>query len=245
MELYKPLFEDIHYYDVEPTSVAAFLSGRVALDESIDLVAELPVSRYGFSFRDEMTDLGEADLSETTIGNPYVGVRLDTDQPVRWEVGVRLPLLSDDEFIGAWTGMIADQTGRLEAFMPNTLSITGTASGAHSLASNGRVGFRVGPSLLINTDEEEYEDGQEMILHYGIDIEYRQGRAIIGTGIDGVMIVTEGDGLAERTLHQAVLAVMADLGTLRPGIQVRIPLDDEYYRDVSKLILGLTVALDR
>lgn len=48
-----------------------------------------------------------------------------------------------------------------------------------------------------------------------------------GGGITGVAILTEDGSFGERTYHQAGVTLNLLLGEVRPGINVRVPLDDE------------------
>lgn len=48
-----------------------------------------------------------------------------------------------------------------------------------------------------------------------------------GGGITGVAILTEDGSFGERTYHQAGVTLNLLLGEVRPGINGRVPLDDE------------------
>ena len=64
------------------------------------------------------------------------------------------------------------------------------------------------------------------------------GAVELAAGLSGVMILTEDDlDLGDRTIHQLHAGASLDLGALRPGIQVRRPLDEDL-EDVIDYTVG-------
>jgi hypothetical protein len=68
----------------------------------------------------------------------------------------------------------------------------------------------------------------ELFLDYGIHGGYETERASFGMVFNGRALVTESGGsLGERTVHELGLGGSMTFGRFRPGVIVRLPLDDD------------------
>ena len=233
LEVLRPRFESD---DIALGSVAVFLSGRYPISRQADLVAELPVSRFE-------ADFGGEDESEAALGNPYIGLEVGPREAATYvEAGVRLPLVSNENS-GIITGLLSD-IDRLEAFLPDAVAASGAVNYAYEPDGSGlRVRLRAGPDVWIFTEDEfDENDALELFLRYGAHAWYDAGRVRLGGALSGRLIATEDDlSLADRTLHQAILSVTADVGGIRPGFHLRIPFD--YGEDEGPdYVLGLSLA---
>jgi hypothetical protein len=212
-EMLHPTFDDDRS---SVTSGAYFLGLARQLSPQVSLALELPFARMS---RDED---GRA-TGSSTIGNPYVGIAITNNANARVDVGVRIPLAADDE-IASFYGALADQN-RLEAFMPKLIAYR--VSGALTTRAapvRGTVSF--GPTVFYATDSE-VGDRWEVLLDYGGRVTASAGALQLSTGVEGRYGVTTDGGFAERSENQAVLTASYAFGVVRPGVQVRLPLDDE------------------
>jgi hypothetical protein len=100
-----------------------------------------------------------------------------------------------------------------------------------------RLGFDLGSVLFIPTEGGDIE----LALDYGGSATYLAEMFRLGAGVNGRAIVTSGaDDLGAMTEHQ--LAVFTDFGSgrLRPGLSLRLPLD-ENTREFVNMTFGLTL----
>jgi hypothetical protein len=116
VEALKPTFDEI-----DPTflSDALHVFGGIAVTDRVRIVAEVPVSRFGL----EGSTTG-ASSSETTLGNPYLGVVLGESlrKGISVEMGARLPLADADRFSSLSGGLLASRINRLAAFLPDVVA---------------------------------------------------------------------------------------------------------------------------
>ena len=144
----RPRFDD-YPYNVESTSLAAFVAGRLRISESLLLVTEVPLSRFGFSTLEQDID------TETTFGNPYLGCEISHGTSSFTEIGIWLPLKSDDsgDMLAMVTGQtITGRTDRVEAFLHDqTLSISAASNVIHEMSSGLHLRLRGGPSASTTT----------------------------------------------------------------------------------------------
>ena len=215
---------------VGAASAALFLSGHAALGSRANLIVELP-------FAHAKVD-GLLSESSSTVGNPYVGLQLVRDR-VRFDVGGRLPLVDEGEF--ATLIGVAAELERMEAFLPDVASLsasirmeTGSEKGMH-------VAVFAGPSLLMFTGDDILNDGNELLLTYGIEPAYRGASVRAGARLLGRYVATGDDGtFADRSIHQLGLFADFGAGRVRPGVHLRFPIDEDMREDVP-WILGLNV----
>ena len=230
-------------------SGALFAGLRAPIGRYVTFVAEVP-----FAYGD--TDLGPGfDLDEetSTIGNPYVGIELGEPwSPVSVHVGGRAPVVGE---VTAATsiGLFADIVDRPEAFIPEN------ASG--SLAVHLRQPLRGGVVLLGHGGVTAWfptDGGQaDPDLHavYGARMGWVGRRATLLGGLSGradlgeAFVCPVGPGecrdadLAERTLHQVAFAGATRIGPLVPGVELRVPLDDDV-RELVDVALGFSLTLE-
>jgi hypothetical protein len=228
LELAKPGVEGL---DEGFLTFAAFLTARLPLNDGLTFIGELPMATISSDDGDE---------SSTTIGNPYVGIesRLAAESGTWFEFGARPPISSDDEF--AWLiGALAD-ADRWEAYFPNAIFIRG-AGHWRSAPRDGRIGVdvRVAPTVWI----PEEDGDSELFATYGVQALLTSPTARGGAGLTGRWLVTEDDGgFGERSTHQLDVAFDFLRGNVRPGVTLRVPLDDDgLFFGASESVIGLTL----
>lgn len=164
----------------------------------------------------------------TTIGNPYLGMRVDgADSPWSGDVGVRLPLVSADE-AATEMGLLGDLVDNAEAWWPDYLTAQAMATWyrADSNAPGFRFGF--GPALWFYTGDSDWADDFEIYLRYYGQVVFPSNDVMFGAGISGRLHLTEDyDGLSESTIHDIAIFAGRRTGKWRPAGRVRIPWDED------------------
>lgn len=214
---------------------ATFLSLRAPLSKNLNLVGELPIAHNSFEFRFFGSRISE---SETAIGNPYLGLEIKgQDAPIFAEVGLRLPL-APEENVGVLGGLYSD-VDRLEAFMPKMLPITAMLNFRQKTWGGMFLRLRGGASLLINTGAEENDfDDTETFIGYSAQLGYESEPVSVIGGFTGRANLTQEDAnYGERSVHQLGFAASFGLGNVRPGVHLRLPLDEDL-KDTVDFVLG-------
>ncbi|MFQ6113259.1 MAG: hypothetical protein ACE5NG_04115 [bacterium] len=233
LEIFKPDFEDINGSDNTTFLTSAiFLSLRLPIAERILFVADLPFVHAGLDFRTR------ANVSESMIGNPYLGLEFRRrDFPVFTEIGVRVPL-APDKFFPSRVGIFSD-FDRLEAFLPDVVSISGMVNFKPELIRHLFLRLRTGPSLLINTDDA---NDSELYLVYSAVLTYEGERFGLRGGFTGRLIFTEEGDIGERTFLEFGLTASLTLGNVRPGGHFRLPLEDDL-SEVLDFVFGINLGI--
>jgi len=230
VEVMKPFFDSD---DVTFVSSAAVVTGQVAFgrEQRTFLTVDLPIAHFG-------VDGGD---SETAIGNPYVGATsFARDSPVVYELGVRIPIASDNA--AAIAGQFVD-VDRFEAYAVDRFSATGSLIYFPSRSGDWVMQTRLGPTLLINTaDPGEFEARGDLYANYSVQTWYFSGRFQGALGFSGRFLITDNGSIGERTVHQAGVMAGVDLVHAIPGLQLRLPLDDDL-TDIVDFIVVLSVVV--
>jgi hypothetical protein len=240
LEALRPDFGFFRNDDVTLLSSAVFLSGRYPITDAVDLVAEIPVSRFGVNRASP--DRRDGSPSATALGNPYIGIAFGRRSASTYgEVGVRLPVANADD--GLVTGFLSDHD-RLEAFLEDILTIRGAANYVYRAPSGLRARFHGGPSIWVYTGDFE-DDTVEALLDYGAHAWYRPGERVrISTGLTGRLVISERDlSLSERMANQWGVAIVGRFGPIDPGLHLRVPFSFSEGRDDPSYVLGLSLAV--
>ncbi|MFQ5675302.1 MAG: hypothetical protein ACE5G1_05340 [bacterium] len=233
-EALKPTFDNDD--NLTFATSAMFVSGRFFIGDAIALTGELPIAHAG-------VDNGG---SETMFGNPYIGLELrKADGSFAIELGARLPLAADDKLAAATIGFFGD-FDRLEAFLPDIVTFVGRLNFQTVNRSNIILRLRGGPTLMANADNtlsNLFEgDNSELFIDYSAQVGIQGTLSILG-GITGRYLATEDGSFADNSVHQLGASAVLDLGTLNPGIQLRVPIDDDL-SDFFNYAVGLSLAVE-
>lgn len=234
IELMIPSLADGYTTDF-PTS-AFVLYGRFWASEAIRIDVDLPVSHVSVS---------EGDISETDIGNPYVGVGfLNSENEVSFDIGIRLPLAPNystsnpNANAGLFTGVLVENYN-LGKYAPETFSITTQAKYRYQNSSGLIVKVGGGPDVIFPPDDAD----AELFLNYHTQLLYGSDDFRIGAGFTGVLIISEKDmSFGDRTIHELGILSAYDFGSVETGAYLRVPLDDDI-NDQLNFVLGLNVLL--
>lgn len=212
--------------DLKFVSSTWFLSGNLRLNDKLSISPELPVSFFkagGFE-------------SQTTIGN--IAARLffhpDTSK-VSFEFAVFLPTTADNKPNATIYGLLSD-FNRHESFNTDRYGISAHSNFHHTISRNFFVKARAG--LLYQINGNDTGEGF-LFLDYGLILGYQDDKILLKTGISGRTLVSEEgdfDIFAERAVEQFGFSFSANSGRIRPGISVRIPMDDEFNRVLNNSI---------
>lgn len=235
-EFDKPDFDDPGgFYDDGPSysffTAVYTLSSRVRISPTMLGVVELPIGHYNY-------DAGYYDISETDVGNPYLGIITDPRQPGSLELGVRLPVV-DAGSIGVATGLSGD-IERWEAYFAKMASLVGHYSYRTPTSNNFFMRLRIGSSLMFDTSGDR-EDSMEAYAMVSAQGWYDSLPLKLGTGIFSRAILTEEvDDLGERTIWDFGITVLYQANNWQPGMSIRLPLDDDLSSMIDSVI-GLNI----
>jgi hypothetical protein len=187
------VFDD-HLTESPAATVA--LRGSRALAGGLTLNIELPVARVRMA----------SGLSGTSVGNPWVGMEIDPGSAMQLEVGARLNLWppgDQPEALAQAYGQLLD-FDRREAWFSQSWAVRAMAhvgrvpgTGPFATTRLGLVGMVAGGGG---------GDG-ELLAHYGGRVGVARPKWLGWFGIVGQGRVTESGDLADRTQHQAEVAV--------------------------------------
>ncbi len=235
IEIYQPTMDTA---TAEGTSVGTtvwFFSGRTPFTPQVIGITELPLAFA--SFREYQGDLN---VSSSTVGNPYLGLEIGDQETIYGEFGIRLPATQDDELVAQTIGGFAD-VDRSDAFTPHFVTLLGKVNFiAHE--STGRFfRARAGSRLEVNT--ENSGDPAEVYFDVNLLTGYVTPtyRMIGGYALN--LAASEGAKFSDRTLQQLGASVSFALGRTWPGVQLRVPLDQNV-NDIIDFVIGLSLTLD-
>lgn len=228
LELLRPDFSD--ELDFSFGTSAGFITARFPLKGSWGVAADLPFSRASWD------DVAGPE-SSSLVGNPYLGLEWAASPRLTTGFGLRVPVGEIDDLTDLAPMLVgmAGEMERLEAFVPQTLGLYATADYRAPLANGLSLRFRGGPAFLGGDGGPD-----DLLLGYTGQLWYGRDRLNLGGGLAGRANLTTDDADTDRTVHQVVLAGDYGLGRLRPGLQLRVPLD-QAVRDVSDYTLAMSL----
>lgn len=168
----------------------------------------------------------------TSLGNPYLGVEFGGPD-AQWisEFGIRFPAASSRS--GALIAGLESDIERRDAFVGGAFSVSGYESLRLRVASGFSLRARVGPGLVLGSPGIYGDRG--LWLGYAAQVGYDRGRLNLRAGISG--------RVQEDQLSQFVLSAAFPLGGVRPGLSLRVPLD-QGFDAVGSAVLGLTLGFE-
>lgn len=218
---------------VQIPSAVWYLSGRLPLTPRLSGVVDVPFSYARISAGETRED----DETNSVLGNPYLGVEFAATPRLRLELGARAPLnTADSESFADVAAMLADPL-RVEAFAEDVVPVSGAATWTQPLTGALELRLHGGATAFFLTGDDAA--GNEAALDYGAAGTYTVGLARLGLGVTGRWNATADEGsFADRSLHFAGASADVLVRGVRPGISVRVPLDEDY-REVVMSTVGL------
>ena len=248
VEFLRPSIETI---DADALVGAAFVSAWTSPRRGVAFEFEVPVARqnarprhplYSYTYipsPDPYSSFYTNDLTGSTIGNPYLGLRtVPESSPLSVELGLRLPVAQEDERVAITTAMYADAS-RWEAFRDHRLSVRAALNVREVASTHLFHQFRIGPVVSFYTNPGR-SPGPDLDALYSWQIGY-DGRTLrLGTGIAGRVLLSRGS-LNIGELNHDQFEVHADFlkGSVRPGLDLHLPLGA--WAESSPLVLGSSV----
>lgn len=235
LELLQPALDVAPNEELSFLTGAAVLGGSFLLNDRTTLVAELPFAHY----RAEIGADDPTTVTESAIGNPYVGLGVSSTRvPLLIELGVRLPLVTDSN-TATWAGAASD-LDHSEAFAPHQLAAQALLNTRWELSRTTSVRLRGGPLLTVPTQDDGAST--ELFARYSAQGWYEGDRYVLGLGLTGRALITEGDlGFADRTTHQLGATLIFNFSRIQPGLLLRAPLNGPGSDDVD-LVVGVTLS---
>lgn len=215
-------------------ATTVFLGGRYPVAPGVTVRFDFPVARA----RTSLADLSGEFINGTALGNPYLGVEVSASDRLSLSVGGRLPLAEadDEEDLAGFVAMSADPL-RAEAFWPDVVPVSTSLNFTEQLSSILSLRARAGGTGLFFQDRlEEDGDDFEATLDYGVGGTLTHGKGRFNAGLAGRLPITE-DG--EQATHQLGFSADVAVGGVRPGVSLRVPLDDHWVEESAGLSLGL------
>jgi hypothetical protein len=223
--------------DTEFPTWTWFLDARKPMSDHTALAVELPYARG------EILDPPFPNETGGTIGNPYFGIAYaPRPSGMHVEAGFRLPLVGEDSRPAAAVGFLSD-IEREEAFVPDQLPVRVAFHfvSAADEASHFTYDARIVPSVWIKTGNALSHG--ESFLGYGLTIRgvYPDVRA--GVGFTGRWnLSSEGADFAGSTVHEFDAAADFLHGSVRPGLELKAPLD-QGLSEALDLVWGVTLTV--
>ena len=245
--------------NVETTSAAFALSGRVPVGSRWTAVAEVPLAYNRLDVPGPSagvaTDAAGVDGGYTTsdlaLGNPYLGAEVRLRPDITVEGGVRLPLAPTPTLRGptdlalraegAFGGLAANQE-QFEAYLGRTASLTAAVRYTPQLTPALGLRLRLAPTLITSADRDR-DDRSDVGLGYGAHLDARRGPLAASVGATGRQFAGSdfgGYSFFETDLAVA-LAASVEVGGVRPGVVARVPLTNEILSGTATVGFSLDV----
>jgi hypothetical protein len=175
--------------------------------------------------------------SQSAIGNPYLGIEFESDDKQFFgEIGVRLPLMSEQSTTAAIAGITGD-FDRFEAYTPNIFQVGGALNLKPELGGGFSIRLRCGPYFDFSTRES---GGSETLINYAAVLAFESESVGAGAGIAG-RSNTAGNA-SNSTVGQFEGSLRLHVDKVHPALQLRIPLD-EALQNLYDIELGINLAI--
>lgn len=247
---------DVEGNPVEQEEIGIFASAfvigaRVPVSARVTLVGELPFAYYGIDYPEPVMDVvGVEDSGDLGAGNPYVGAEVRLRPDLALSAGIRVPLADEGNRLGAsgWQGGIVAETERFEAYLPDTFTASISVVATPALTEQVRARIRLEPAILVPTgDNTDSEADLAMGAFLGLDAVV--GSTTLSGGVLSRRTLTNGRfgdlrdiGVFEADAT-ATLGVTVNLGTIRPGLDLRVPLYDTTFGQDATVAVRVDVPL--
>ena len=235
------------------TSLAVTVTARVPVGAGVTVVTDLPVAYMRYAVPN-VPSLGVQSRSEDDVvfGNPYVGAEAGAGRGLTLGAGVRLPLsrfdrsgeFQDPAQFGHYGGFTADRE-RFEAYFPEVLTVSALAR-YEPVAGPVRLRLQLAPAYLADVSGDDPFGDPDfgktgLALGYGAQAEVGAGPVALSGGVMGRPVLTGQRFELFSSDATAVVAAVATLGPVRPGVIVRVPLDRDRFAFRSDATVGVSL----
>lgn len=231
LELVRPSFGGEGFQII---SGLANFTARLPAGDHRMIVIEVPLAHGSL-------DREFANSASTTLGNPYVGIEIgnDTNSAVA-VLGARIPIgqeWGDDDF-ATGLGIVSDMN-RMPAFLTEYLTLDvggrGRIQAEESPMRGGILGTVSG--MIPTADNGDFE----VLVNGGVHLGYYEPRWWLSTGVSGIWLASEPDAdFSDVSTFEIGFTGGLDRGSLRPMVNVRVPLDEGlFFRQDYSIGFGL------
>ena len=228
---------------IEGTDLGTFtglyrLTVAVPVDERARVVVVVPytVAEIESSFAED---------EDAALGNVYIGAEIGPPGgTLTGQLGAYLPTAAEDAGDPAVLGFLGD-FDRLEAYLPNSLSMRGGIQYRRTDPGGALYGFRFGGSGIAPTGGRG--GSAELIIDYGLIFGVETARLRLAATVDGRFGATAGAGipLGDLTVHQAGFEAVLLGWRVEPRLIVRVPMDEQLDGVGPMVGLGMMARLGR
>ncbi len=171
--------------------------------------------------------------SESGLGNIYLGFQkiINRERTTNLSLGVYLPTIGSERYLKQSIGITADTYGTVQY----AEGVTARFTVAHNSINERSAlwGIEAGPDIFIGTFEG---GGAELMLHYAAKGGYHFGGFAAWAELNGLMAVTGGGNISDRTIHKLVFGGQLMRSKFRPGIFYGLPLNQLQREIVSGIL---------
>lgn len=218
------------------------LEGRAAIGDRAVLHARFPFAHARLE-----SNFGDDEISGTVAGNPYLGTEIySTSGSVFLEAGLRLPLTPDESSSGVSSAQFIGtriDVDHVTAFLTESVPVQVVGNYVYAPAtSDFSLRLRFGSETVVSTNETT---DSELFTVYAAQGWYEADRLDVGFGLTGRWLATEDGSFGGNSFHQLGLTAIATLERVRPGVLLRVPIDDDLSTSYNYVFgLSLSVPLD-
>ncbi len=225
-------------------STAVLLSGKVTVGPRWAVRGEVPLAYSSVS--GPLPGGDTFDQSDASLGNPYLGVEVRLRPEVVLGAGVRLPLFNDptdvDQF--GWQGGVGADVERFEAYVPDVLTVSASADVTPRLGDSARLRLRLAPAVVSDVSGAENVGGRDatgLLLGYAVLGEVDVRAVTLRGGVTGRPNLTGDRFQVFETTATLAAGATVDVGGVRPGVAVRVPLDRDRLYVAPDAAVALTL----
>lgn len=226
LELNKTIFSEAE--DIGFLTLGNYLNAQYPLSGSLALIAEVPFALANYD--------GE---SEFALGN--IGIGLNYFRPgskFKGELYVGIPTASEKE--AGFFGVFSDLTERISAYNTTSMPIRLMGNFLNYPEKGFIYRIRYGFELAVATDEDQ---DTELLFGLSALAGYAFSGGMVQGGLSTISIISESDlEFSERVIESFVLNGEFNVGSFRPGVVLRIPIDKDF-REIVDLGIGLSLAV--
>jgi hypothetical protein len=250
LEILRPSFPESGYWN--RSGLAVFLSGRLEINPSAAIVAEIPYAHgslsqrphYYYGYEGYYYPYGRyLDIQgrKDAVGNIYLGAELFSfDARSCLELGIRFPTAPEEDSPANSVGRLADHQ-RLEAFLADQFSVNVMANYRHRSENGFQTRFLIGPNFLLSRNKRSSGVGLQFVVHGGAQLAYESRAVSIGSGITATLrSMSSGYGESESGIQLEIRAAYKGATRARPGLSLRKPLAGNE-GGKPDLVIGLNV----
>jgi hypothetical protein len=231
------------------TGAAFMLTAKFKTNNHTLLVFEIPFATgsypyYTLTYVNGTYLTSKTTRSDNNFGNPYVGLEMySTTAPSHFDVGVWLPVLKRNSNVAPIYGMFSD-IDHMEAFVPNQVSLQAMYNFGLLTSPSFSLQGGIGPSVWIKTKSVLGEHDADLLFSYAVQPCLMGKDFELSLGFTGRINATaDVANFSDRVIDQYRMSFSLQFGKVRPGIQFRIPANDNL-KSLIDNVIGVSLQYD-